>query len=182
MAFPAMHLPAKSLQDLEIDEKLYKADFELSSRYDSMARELQRLALLGIGAYGFFIAKAGMDTSGDPTRTLLGFVKHPVFPVLGLLAFALATGCALFCSYLNSRCLKLQVDILRLFTRIESGRWTDAEQNINAEKLAEDRAMQKRMLQRARDLMLAAVVAVIVGAVSTVVSFVLALFLAHQGK
>jgi len=182
MALSVEHIPAKSLQDLEIDETLYKADFELSARYDSMAKELQRLALLGIGAYGFFIAKAGMNASGDPTKTLVGFVRHPVFPVLGLAAFALVAGCALFCSYLNSRCLKLQIDILRLITRIESDRWVEAEQLVNIAELARNRGTQKRMLELGRELMLVAVVALIVGAVSTVLSFVLALFLAHQGK
>src|SRR3954454_13431881 len=96
-----IQVTSKSLKDIELDENLYKADFELSGRYDTLATELERLALLGIGAYGFFVSKAGIDKVGDPTDRLLGFVKHPIFPSLGLLAFALSAACALYCSYLN---------------------------------------------------------------------------------
>ncbi len=175
-----IRLPAKSLKDIEVDERLYKADFDLSGRYDALATELERLALLGIGAYGFFVSKAGMDKVGDPTQALLGFVKHPSFPSLGLLAFALSAACALYCKYLNSRCLKLQLDILRLLGRGESDRWqVTSEQEANASNLAEFRAIQSRMLRRGRDLIFVAVVSLIIGASATVVSFVLALFLAH---
>jgi hypothetical protein len=175
-----MRLPSKSLKDIKLDDNLYKADFDLSGRYDALATVLERLALLGIGAYGFFVSKAGMDNAGDPTQALLGFARHPSFPSLGLLAFALSAACALYCKYLNSRCLKLQLDILRLLGRGESARWQEAsEQEVNADNLAELRAMQASMLRRGRDLIFVAVVSLIVGASATVISFVLALFLAH---
>ncbi len=176
----AIRLASKSIKDIELDERFYKADFELSARQDSLAREIERLALLGIGAYGFFISKAGMDKAGDPTRALLGFAQHPLFPSLGLLAFALSAGLALSGGYLNSRCLKYQIDILRLLGREESGRWEEpVEQFQNNANLAENRKTQKRLLNTGRDLIFFAVVALIIGASATVVSFVIALFSAH---
>jgi hypothetical protein len=177
-----IRVPSKSLKDIEVDDKLYKADFELSGRYDTLATELERLALLGIGAYGFFFSKAGMDDKGGvPSTTLLHFAAHPYLPSLGLFAFAVSAACALYCSYLNSRCLKLQLDILRLLGRGESDRWQDAgEREANAANLADNRAIQGRMLRRGRDLILLAVVSLIAGASTTVVSFVLALFRAHE--
>lgn len=177
----SIKLPSKSLKDIDLDEQLYKADFELSGRYDTLATELERLALLGIGAYGFFISKAGMDKVTEPNNPILGFAEHPVFPSLGVLAFALSAACALYCSYLNSRCLKLQLDILRLLQRGESDRWVEkGERETNAANLAENRVMQGRMLRRGGDLIFLAVVSLITGATATVVGFVFALFRAHR--
>jgi hypothetical protein len=173
----SVRVPAKSLKDIELDDKLYKADFELSGRYDTLATELERLALLGIGAYGFFISKAGMDKAGPPTNLLIGFAEHRYVALSGLVAFAISAACALYCSYLNSRCLKLQIDILRLLGRGESERWQDADERAsNSANLASDRAAQRRMLKQGRDLIFVAIVSLMVGAFATVVSFVLALF------
>lgn len=120
-----------------------------------------------------------MTKVGDP-NPLLGFAEHPGFPSLGLLAFAMSAAFALYCKYLNSRCLKFQLDILRLLQREESDRWPDAgEREANAANLAEFRALQGRMLRRGRDLIFVAIVSLIAGASATVVSFVLALFRAH---
>lgn len=179
----AIRLASKSIKDLQIDENLYKADFELSKRYDSLATELERLALLGVGAYGFFISKAGMDKGGDPTRALLAFVDHPVFPALGLFAFAISAACALSCGYLNSRCLKFQIDILRLLGRKESGRWEEPDEQVtNATNLAENRQKQGRLLKLGRELIFLSVVSLIVGASATVISFIVALFNAHANS
>jgi hypothetical protein len=164
------HLPAKSLKDIELDEDLYKPDFEVAARFDGLAKELERLALLGIGVYGFFITKSEISPSG-----LLA--HHYVLPVVGLIALGISAGCALVCSHGNSMCLKLQLDILRLLGRLESDRWaTPNERDINRQDLDFNRAVQKRMLTQGKVLMGVAVFSLIVGAAATVFCFVLTLF------
>jgi hypothetical protein len=163
------HLPAKSLKDIELDEDMYKPDFEVSARFDGLARELERLALLGIGAYGFFITKSEVSPSD-----LLA--HHLVLPTIGLIALGLSAGCALLCSHWNSKCLKLQVDILRLVGRLESGRWNAPnEKDVNTKNLDAKRADQRQMLGWGRTLMGIAVISLIVGAAATVCCFVLTL-------
>lgn len=171
------HLAARSLKDMELSEELYKSDFEISARYDALATELVRLALLGVGAYGFFITKAGMEKDGSASHALKGFVDHPFIPALGLVALAISVGCALYCRYLNSRCLKLQIDILRLIGRIESGRWSDEDENfVNSKRLGFLRMRQARMLTAGKHLIAVAILCILIGAGATATSFVLALF------
>lgn len=165
------HLPAKSLLDIELEEKVYKADFEVATRFHELAKELERFALLGIGAYGFFIAKSKV------TPKDLTFAHQFIFvPVVGLLALGVCAWCALICTELNSKCLRLQIDILRLLGRVESGRWGAADEQVaNTENLRFKRADQRRMLDRGRRLINVAVKALVVGAVATVLCFVLIL-------
>jgi hypothetical protein len=54
-------LAAKSLADYEVDESAYKPDFEITSRFQTFATELERLSLLGIGAYGFLLTTVMSD-------------------------------------------------------------------------------------------------------------------------
>jgi hypothetical protein len=164
------YLPAKTLADFELDEKMYTADFEVSARWDGLARELERLALLGIGAYGFFITKSDVITE-DLRRG-----HHFVLPAIGLIALGVSAGCALICTHLNSLCLGLQVDILRLVGRMQSGRWNAPnEQDVNKKHLTFKRADQKRMLWQRKALITVAVGALLVGAGATVCCFILTL-------
>jgi hypothetical protein len=55
---PISPIPAQSIADLELDEKVYKPDFEITAKYQAFSKELSRIALLGLGVYGFLIKMA----------------------------------------------------------------------------------------------------------------------------
>ncbi len=170
------HLPAKSLLDIELDEKVYKADFEVATRYHEVAKELERLALLGIGAYGFFMTKSEIPAKHFISAT---YFHVPVIyvPAIGLVALGVCAGCALICTDLNTLCLKLQLDILRLLDRVRSGRWEAPDEQVaNTENLKFNRAYQKRLLWMGKWLIRVAVGGLIVGALATVLCFVLTLW------
>lgn len=57
-------IPAKSLADLELDDKIYKPDLEITDRFQGVSKELVRISLLGLGLYGYLIKTAVDDPSG----------------------------------------------------------------------------------------------------------------------
>src|SRR5579864_1465304 len=110
--------PARTIADLELDEKVYKPDFEISSRYQAFSKELVRISLLGLGVYGFLIKLAS-------EQKLAVTQSEKIVGLCGLFAFAISAGCALLHGVLSSRCLGHQLVISRYLGRLEGDRWDE---------------------------------------------------------
>jgi hypothetical protein len=80
--------PAKTIADLELDEKVYKPDFEITSKYQAFSKEIVRIFLLGLAVYGFLIKLAS-----EQKLPVTQFEK--IVGLCGLVAFAISAGCAL---------------------------------------------------------------------------------------
>jgi hypothetical protein len=171
---PIDPLPARSLEDLSLDEKVTAPDFKLGERYLDLSKELSRLALLGIAGYGFLIKEIAMK--GESTRPFLGYmVQHPYLPLLGLLAFGLSAASSLLTSQISTNCMKLQIDIIRYVKRRTNPGWTDEERQHNDLYLADRRNLQRTSISHGRMCLRAAVLLLIAGTLLTVLSFALIL-------
>lgn len=163
-------IPAKSIEDFMLDEKCYKGDFDIQSRWDSAVTELERLSLLGIAAYGFLIS--GMGLEKDSTSPF--FVKlqaHPHLPVIGILCFAMAASCALVCNVLSCKCMRWQIDILRAFERYGSDRWGETEKTKILNWARYLQGQQKEQLLWNRGLLASSTIFLAAGAVATALTF-----------
>jgi len=78
--------PARSIADLELDDRVYKADFEITNRYQGFSKELVRISLLGLGVYGFLIKEG---------KAIPATEVQKVVAMCGAVAFALCAACAL---------------------------------------------------------------------------------------
>jgi len=123
-------LAARTIADFQVDSKDYQVDLDLSSRGAELNTEIERLSLLGVGAYGFLLIHVAMN-GGQPTSYMGLLKQHPRLLTSGIACFALAGACALFANFLSSNCVRWQVDILRMFGRLASDRWNADEQAVN---------------------------------------------------
>ena len=109
--------PVKSLQDIELDEQIWKPDFDIISRYQSFETEIIRLCLLGIAGYGFIISQIKMDNMLPIFESL----KHqkPLL-MIGLLALGFSLALALTHRFMSTQCLFLPLLVFpkNLFIRI----------------------------------------------------------------
>jgi hypothetical protein len=176
-------VPSRSIEDIELPENAYQADFELSKRYSEFAGEITRFSLLGIAGYGFLIEKViGTDHIREMARgTTLGLV------IVGLSCLVCSAGLGLYCGQLNKACLLMQVGILRLLQRGQSDRWTnpalstavDVERwkTANEKNLQILRTSQLANLSRAHRTQHATVCVLILGIIATAGVFIRCLYL-----
>jgi hypothetical protein len=168
-------LPAKSIDDFRLNEETYKVDFELSARMEAFATELERLSLLGIGLYGFLLSNFMFD-KGQPTHFFVLVSPHHRLLGIGVIAFAVSAGCALISNFLSTKCLGCQVDIVRMFNRIDSARWDEKEQQVNRNFAKNRQLAQRRVLICSRTLLLISTLSLVPGAIFVALTFAQVLF------
>jgi hypothetical protein len=90
----------------DFPETHYKAELELSDRYQAFTAELLRLALLGIAASGFLYQEVFVE---------LGPGRHPAKSLAswGVVLFGVSTLLALIFRYCSSEALRLYLEGLR---------------------------------------------------------------------
>jgi hypothetical protein len=159
-------VPAQSLEDYIIDENVYKADFEIGERFKSFSKELCRLSLLGLTAFGFLI-KLAVDSADKSLMHSLQL--HRVFAIIGVASFALCAACALSDSYLGSKCLHYQLNILRHLKRLESDRWVDSDKAKSRSFVLKERTAQADALRLGSLLLLISTFSLVAGATSVAV-------------
>ena len=165
-------VPAQAIADLELDERVYAPDFEITARYQSFSKELVRISLLGLGVYGFLI-KTAADEPGSEHMFLRALRNHPVVAAVGIIAFATCAACGLIHGFLATRCLGYQLVISRYLTRLEGSRWTEAAKVSFRDVIKERQIDQEAILRLGNSFLLAATIALIGGA--GMVAFSLAL-------
>jgi len=157
-------IPARSIEDLELDDKVYKPDLEITDRFQGFSKELVRISLLGLGLYGFLI-KMAADEQRDKPFLWEALRRHPTLAATGVVAFALCAACALFNGYLANKCLAHQLVISRYFGRLKGDRW-DKDAKESFRKIIQERQNAQRLVLRiGTSLLFLATLALIAGAV-----------------
>ncbi|MFL6235525.1 MAG: hypothetical protein ACJ76N_20480 [Thermoanaerobaculia bacterium] len=159
-------IPARSLSDIELPEDLFKADFELTDRYQAFSTELVRLALLGIAGYGFLISEVLVKSGGGPSN-LSCLADHSISLGLGVILLGLSAALALAHRFFSTGCLARQIKILRTLKRTENPQWTEQERKIDQDLLKREREDQLRILHICNRVLMASV-ALLVGGATTV--------------
>lgn len=167
-------IPARRIEDIELPESAFSADFELGKRYQGFLKEMVRFALLGIAGYGFLIKEVI-----EPRGNITAGQESIILASLACLAFTVGFG--LYCGELNKACLRMQITILRLLQRLSSEKWTNPAysspeevakwQNANERDLGRIRECQRYNLRRARYIMRSTVWSLAVGIVLTAIAF-----------
>jgi hypothetical protein len=153
--------PAKSIADLELDEKVYKPDFEITSKFQAFSKELVRISLLGLGLYGFLMKLGG--ESGHQQLVPATEIQK-VVALGGAVAFAVCAGCALMHGVMSSQCLGHQLVISRYFGRLEGDRWDESHKESFRQEIRRQQSEQRNVLIRGNRLLLLATIFLIVGA------------------
>jgi hypothetical protein len=174
-------VPSRSIEDIELPEQAYKADFELGNRYQELLKELVRFSLLGITGYAFLIK----EILGETNMGIIASGPKLIIVIVGLFCFACCAGLGLYCRELNNTCLRMQTVILRLLQRLGTERWTNPDcsspedvkrwRDANTEDLTKIRYHQKQNLVRAYYVLRLAVWLLIFGIVFTAAVFVMCL-------
>jgi|ERR1017187_97678 hypothetical protein len=168
-------IAAKTIADLELDEKMYKPDFEITEKFQGFSKELVRISLLGLGVYGFLI-KLGTEEKGTAQKFLMALQQHKFLAGTGVAAFALCAGCALFHGYETARCLAYQLIIARYLNRLEGDRWSPQDKDRFRDVIKEKQRCQKGVVKVGTVLLFTATTSLVVGAVLVAVCSVLVLF------
>ncbi|HEY5039128.1 MAG TPA: hypothetical protein VIJ93_08670 [bacterium] len=156
--------PARTIADLELDEKVYKPDFEITEKFQAFSKELVRISLLGLGVYGFLI-KMAADEKGDKHLFLQAMRDQKIPAMMGVVAFALCAASALFQGFLATKCLSHQLIISRYFGRLEGNRWDEKDKESFRNTIKENQVAQKCVLKWGGWLLFTATIALICGAV-----------------
>jgi hypothetical protein len=165
-------LPTRSIKDFEIPENALKPDSDHATRADTSAMELSRLSLLGIAGYGFLLKEMAMPNSS----AMAACQRYAWCLLMGAALLAIATSCALATRELSIRCSGIQIAILRTFTKLENGGWSDTEVATLEDELRDYRLDQRQKLNIARRCLRFAHFSLAGGAIATVISFGLVLF------
>jgi hypothetical protein len=91
-------IPSRSIEDIELPEHAYKADFDMGKRGQDFSKELVRFSLFGVAGYGFLI-KEILDRAEVIEITKRG--PGLVLVSGGLLCLVFATGLGLNCQELT---------------------------------------------------------------------------------
>lgn len=68
-----------------------------------------------------------------------------------MVAFAIAAALSLYSTHLSSECLGCQLDIVRMFNRLESNRWKPDEQEVNRGFVIDRQHAQKKFLDAIKE-------------------------------
>ena len=155
-------IPATTVADLKLDEQVYKPDLDVSKRFQEFSKELVRISLLGLGAYGFLI-KMAAEQGGD--KYLEALRMHKILAATGVAAFAICASCALLNGFLANKCLMQQLTIVRYFGRLEGDRYDERQKESFRNVIRQQQVAQKLVLKRGGAALFAATIALITGGI-----------------
>jgi hypothetical protein len=167
--------PARTIADLELEDKVYRPDFEITGKFQAFSQELVRISLLGLGVYGFLI-KLATDEPAPQQRFLHAMQGHKILAGCGVAAFAICAACALTHGFMATRCLGHQLVISRYFGRLEGDRWDELHKDSFRVEIQRQQREQRTVLMRGNRLLLVATLALIFGAGLTALCSGLVLF------
>jgi hypothetical protein len=167
-------IPAKTLADIALSDDVFKADFEITDKYQAFSGELLRLALLGIAGYGFFIGNVALNNA-QASEFYAEVLNQSGLLIAGLTLLALAAAFAVAHRFFSTDCLSHQITILRILRRITSPDWSEVEKDRDRARLDDERIGQRRDLLRCRNLLIGSSVALVCGVVCSAAGFALIL-------
>lgn len=158
---------AKMLEDVNIPDASWKADFDIVDRYQSFANEMMRISLLGIAAYGFLIKEICMK---DPKfYSLLQILRSSVGAGITCLFISLVFSLAH--RFLSTDCLYYQVQIMRGLKRLENSHWTDLEKKEECIFIEKCRSKQRNISNLSQYILLITSIGFVLGFVFIIISF-----------
>jgi hypothetical protein len=172
--------PARTIADLELEDKVYRPDFEITSKFQAFSQELVRISLLGLGVYGFLI-KLATDEPSPQQRFLHAIQGHQILAAYGVAAFAVCAACALMHGFMATRCLGHQLVISRYFGRLEGDRWDELHKESFRVEIQRQQSEQRIVLIRGNRLLLVATFALIFGAGLTALCSALSFLASETG-
>jgi hypothetical protein len=124
-------LLSKDTAYAQLDEKSYKAEVELTDRYQAFTAELLRLALLGIAAFGFLYKETfiGFDPASHPS---INIQLAKSLASSGMRLFGVTCVSALVFRYSSSEALRMYLGGLR---------FKEVEEPAKADRMLKDRAV-----------------------------------------
>jgi hypothetical protein len=158
-----------------IKEVAYQADFAQSERANDAAMELSRLALLGVAGYGFLLKEVAMANG----HALNAVQQYGALIIAGATLLGLAACFALYTRELSVQCTAYQLSILRTFTKLENGGWSQSDTVSLQADLSTFRDQQRSRLRIARLTLRAAHWLLISGTLLTVLNFAVVLLAAR---
>jgi hypothetical protein len=158
----------KFLKDIELDEKMWKPDFDIVSRYQSFETEIIRLSLLGIAGYGFLISQIEMPDRRQMFQTLK---EQKGVLLFGLITLGLSLTIALAHRFLSTSCLFHQINILRGLKRLENEHWTEEEKNDERKRIEITRLIQRRTSRTCHYSLMVAAGLLGIGLIMVVIAF-----------
>jgi hypothetical protein len=172
----------KFLSHLSIPEDEYKADIQVSDRYQAFSTELLRLSLLGIAGYGFLVSEVVFKAKAEAPNTSLTLLKqHPYWIVIGLSALGVSAALALGHKYFATDCITHHVRKLRLMKFGDSMTVNDLEvyrirKRRNRRKIKRETRSFERDLNTCRLMLIFSTLLLVVGIVAVAVTFTLITF------
>jgi hypothetical protein len=169
-------IPSKSIDDIDLPETVWKPDFELGSRFQNICKELIKLSLLGITAYGFLIREIVLH--GDNiSMSIQALLARKGLMITAVVALGVSAGAALWAVKQNADCLEAQITIMRLLKRRHSHHWDEEQHAANETLLSNLRNWQHKNMIRNRIFLWTAVGSLVTGVGLTVTNF--GIVLAH---
>jgi hypothetical protein len=152
--------PAKDITDIQLEDKIYKADFEIAEKYSSYSSEIIRLTLLGIAGYGFIISDILMklkEIASKATGISVETYNLPLHVIalaaVGIFAFGVSLGLSLYHRFKITSCLYDQILISRSLLRLKNSHWTEAEKEHEKKVLEKVREYQKIEAKRYENIL-----------------------------
>ena len=171
-----MRIPAKTLADIKLEDDAFRADFEITDKFQALSSELLRLSLLGIAGYGFLLSNIAIQDA-SPSPFFKGLSSHAWMLGIGVSCLGLAAGAALTHRFYSTACLLYQVSILRLLKRPDNPGWNAEELSDNQELLNKEREKQMKALKRSRLLLTTSALLLSLGIIAVAYTFASILFL-----
>ena len=168
-------IPARTLADIQLVDDSFKADFEITDKYQAFSAELLRLALLGIAGYGFLLSHIAVKDA-VPTGFFGALLNHVPLLGVGVSCLGLAAGTALAHRFFSTDCLAHQITILRLLKRADNSGGTEDERIEDRKRLEKERSDQLKDLKRCELLLTASAALLFIGAIAVVYTCAATLF------
>ena len=158
---------AKKLNDVDIPEASWKADFDIVERYQSFSNEMMRISLLGIAGYGFLIKEICMKDS--KFYSMLQILKSSfgigIICLLVTLIFSLAH------RFTSTACLYHQIQIMRGLKRLENLHWSEEEKKDELLFIENCRKRQREISNYSHYILITASVGFVLGFLFIIISF-----------
>jgi hypothetical protein len=167
--------PAIQLADIDVPDTVWQQDFDLVDRYQAFANELMRIALLGIGGYGFLIKEM---LTGDNKICHLLLSENKIYVSAGAICLMISLSLVLGHRFSSTACLYHQILIVRSLKRLGNPGWTDDEKKEENRFLKRTRSAQQTNAIISRGILIGSAFFFGVGFLCVIIVFLHALRLA----
>jgi hypothetical protein len=152
----------RTVEEIHLDDGIFRADLELNDRSQMFATEMVRLALLALAGLGFLVVNVALS---DQQGSLGGGDLRALSPWLmgAVVGLVCALGFALFHRFYSTDYVTHHIVVVRLLKQLASAGYSANEQDEMRRKLSREKAREEVDMRMERLLNRLAAVALIVG-------------------